>query len=104
MSNEDLSFYATLINDLSWLLNHKDRLKVENLPLEFGGVASDLLNRADGKYSNDALLLLVDGLVQECEGKSSEEIIDRFVLLRSTMLTIYERCKIIAENNKRRTL
>ena len=104
MNNEDMNLYATLINELSRLLNHKDRLKIENLPLEFGGVASDLLNRVDGKYSNDALLLLVDGLVQECEGKSDEEIISRFVLLRSTMLAIYERCKMIAENNKRSTL
>lgn len=95
MDSEDMAFYRILINALGSLLNNQDRLGVTNLPLEFGGVGSDLLNHVNNAYSNDALLLLVDGLIQDCEGKSEQEILQRFELLRSTLLTIYERCKKI---------
>lgn len=95
MDDNDKKLYGYLNRDISSLLLHKEKLGVMGLPTEFSGVISDILY--DEGTHNPALVLFINALAQEVKGKSEQEIVERFELIRKALRTVLENVKASEE-------
>jgi len=80
-------------------MSNASRLSVADLPGEFNGITSDMLY--DEGVENQAVVLLVDALVQDCNEATPNEISERFNMLERVLTVLVNRLSATEESTQR---
>ena len=89
MTQDDMDIYRRILSEVQGLISNKVKLGVANLPLEFNGITSSMLYEEG--VSNEALVLFIAAIIDECKGKDKNEILERFRVVEAALTVVYGR-------------